>query len=116
MLTTLEISLLILFISFAISITDSVRKFDNIYNTINESDKLVADMLKKVEEVGKAADNMAAISEEQAASSEEISSTSQDMLEHSQNITESSYNVAKGADVLSDIAKQLESEVEKFKL
>lgn len=97
-------------------ITDSVRKFDNIYNTINESDKLVADMLKKVEEVGKAADNMAAISEEQAASSEEISSTSQDMLEHSQNITESSYNVAKGADVLSDIAKQLESEVEKFKL
>ena len=97
-------------------ITDSVRKFDNIYNTINESDKLVADMLKKVEEVGKAADNMAAISEEQAASSEEISSTSQDMLEHSQNITQSSYNVAKGADVLSDIAKQLESEVEKFKL
>ena len=38
------------------------------------------------------------------------------MLEHSQNITQSSYNVAKGADVLSDIAKQLESEVEKFKL
>ncbi|MDO5516750.1 MAG: methyl-accepting chemotaxis protein [Clostridium sp.] len=97
-------------------INNSVEAFDKIYNTINESDKLVGIMLDKVVEVGKAADNMAAISEEQAASAQEISSTSQEMLEQSKNITQSSHKVAKDADDLSIAAKQLQSEVEKFKL
>lgn len=97
-------------------ITSSLGVFDKIYYTIQESDSLVKQMLKQVEEVNSAADNMAAISEEQAASAEEISSTSENMLEQSEKVTLNSNNVAKNSDNLLEASKKLEDEVNKFKI
>lgn len=97
-------------------ITNSLGVFDKIYYTIQQSDDLVKDMLKRVEKVNVAADNMATISQQQAASAEEISSTSENMLEQSERVTLSSNDVAKNSDNLLEASQKLENEVNKFKL
>lgn len=90
--------------------------FDEIFDNIDEVNRLVQQMIEKVEQVDNVAVNVAAISEEQAASSEEILATSTTMVEQAHSITENSETVAEGAKELTESAVELANQVNMFKV
>ena len=94
----------------------ALQTFDAIFDNIDEVNRLVQQMIEKVEQVDNVAVNVAAISEEQAASSEEILATSTTMVEQAHNITENSETVAEGARELTGSAVELANQVNMFKV
>lgn len=97
-------------------INTACTTFDIIYNTINETNDIVKDMIKKVHKVDDVAASVAAITEEQAASANEIMTTSNFMLEQAANITENSEAVAQDSKQLHNTSEHLSSEVGIFKV
>ena len=97
-------------------IQDAVSTFDTIYNTIQETETLVLEMIDKVNKVDGVAGEVAAISEEQAASAELILETSEAMVTKSNHISTSSETVAKDAKKLTDISEELAKKMQVFKI
>ena len=97
-------------------IQDAVSTFDTIYNTIQETETLVLEMIDKVNKVDGVAGEVAAISEEQAASAELILETSEAMVTKSNHISASSETVAKDAKKLTDISEELAEKMQVFKI
>lgn len=100
----------------SVLINTACTTFDTIYNTINETNNIVKDMITKVHKVDDVAASVAAITEEQAASANEIMTTSNIMLEQAANITNNSESVAQDAQQLYSSSEQLSSEVSIFKV
>ncbi|SCY46853.1 methyl-accepting chemotaxis protein [Butyrivibrio sp. INlla14] len=94
----------------------AVGTFDQIYNNIQESNKLIEEMVSDVEKVDDVATNVAAISEEQAASADEILATSENMVNMANDITKSSQDVADNSQELAGTSQTLTSYVQKFKI
>ena len=94
----------------------AVGTFDQIYNNIQESNKLIEEMVSDVEKVDDVATNVAAISEEQAASADEILATSENMVQMANDITKSSQDVADNSQELAGTSQTLTSYVQKFKI
>ncbi len=65
----------------AMLIHTAVDTFNTIYNNINDTNSLMANVVEKIGQVDEVATNVAAICEEQAASSDEIMATSESMLD-----------------------------------
>ena len=97
-------------------ISVAVGTFDQIYNNIQESNRLIEAMIEDVQKVDDVATNVAAISEEQAASADEILATSENMVEMANNITRNSQDVADNSSELAGTSQTLTSYVQKFKI
>lgn len=92
----------------------TMESFDDIYSNINETDRLVNNMLTKVGEVDEVATGVAAISEEQAASAELILTTSEEMVKQAERITESSKQVSEDANSLKESSEELTAQMNQF--
>ena len=90
--------------------------FEDIYNTINETNKIVQTMIEKVAKVDEVATSVAAITEEQSAAAEEILATSENLANHSRKVTDNSQIVEMDAKKLANTAKQLNTQMDLFKI
>lgn len=97
-------------------INNAVDTFTLIYENIQQTNKMVGNMIDKVGEVDSVATDVAAISEEQAASAEMILSTSEEMVNQSVKLTSNSEQVAKEAEILSTTSTELDKQVHQFKI
>ncbi|SFB38104.1 methyl-accepting chemotaxis protein [Acetitomaculum ruminis DSM 5522] len=97
-------------------INNAVETFSLIYQNIQQTNGLVADMIEKVGEVDEVATDVAAISEEQAASAELILSTSEEMVKQSTMLTNNSEQVAKESEMLASTSTELDKQVHQFKI
>ena len=100
----------------AVMVEAAVKTFDDIYENIDGTSKLIDEMIKGIQQVDNVATNVAAISEEQAASADQILETSQNMVEQAQSITNSSQDVAENSEELKNTSEKLTSYVEQFKI
>ena len=100
----------------AMLIHTAVDTFNTIYNNINDTNSLMANVVEKIGQVDEVATNVAAICEEQAASSDEIMATSESMLGQAKNISKNSGQVEVSAEELAASAQQLYSEIQQFKI
>lgn len=89
--------------------------FDCIYDTINETNVIVQDMIQNVNKVNDVAAEVAAITEEQSAASEEILATSENLANHANRITEDSYVVEKDAIELAESTETMNQQISFFK-
>lgn len=90
--------------------------FRTIYDTIQETDGAVTQMIEKVEEANSIAVNVASITEEQSAASEEILATTETMRENAENVLDKSIAVSSGANNLKDSASMLAEHMSQFRL
>lgn len=95
-------------------IQNTTHIFDKIYDTVNDSNRGIRNMISMINEVDNVASNVAAISEEQAASSEEISATSVSMVTQAENIAQNSETVAEDAKNLTGTSENLLEQVKRF--
>lgn len=94
----------------------AVDTFDQIFQNIQDTSRLIAGVVEKINQVDQVATNVAAISEEQAASSDEILATSQSMLEQAKSISKNSGQVEEEAVHLAGSADQLADQVKQFQI
>ncbi|MBE5906414.1 MAG: HAMP domain-containing protein [Lachnospiraceae bacterium] len=97
-------------------INNAVDTFSLIYQNIQQTNGLVADMIEKVGEVDAVATDVAAISEEQAASAELILATSEEIVKQSSMLTSNSEQVAKESEMLASTSTELDKQVNQFKI
>lgn len=97
-------------------VENALNTFDVIFDNIDAVNRLVRQMIDKVERVDEVATNAAAISEEQAASSEEILATAENMVKQADNITGNSQTVANEAKQLTLSAENLSEQMDMFKI
>lgn len=90
--------------------------FEDIYNTVNETNDIVQGMMEKVTKVDEVATSVAAITEEQSAAAEEILATSESLADHARKVTENSYAVEKDSEKLSQTAENLNNQMRMFKI
>ena len=94
----------------------AVDTFDQIFQNIQETSRLIDGVVEKINQVDQVATNVAAISEEQAASSDEILATSESMLEQAKSISKNSEQVEAEAGNLAESADQLADQVKQFQI
>lgn len=97
-------------------INNAVDTFSLIYQNIQQTNEMVADMIEKVGEVDAVATDVAAISEEQAASADIILSTSEEIVKQSSKLTGNSEKVAKESEMLASTSVELDKQVHQFKI
>lgn len=97
-------------------INNAVDTFSLIYQNIQQTNEMVADMIEKVGEVDAVATDVAAISEEQAASADIILSTSEEIVKQSSKLTSNSEKVAKESEMLASTSVELDKQVHQFKI
>lgn len=97
-------------------INNAVDTFSLIYQNIQQTNEMVADMIEKVGEVDAVATDVAAISEEQAASADIILSTSEEIVKQSAKLTNNSEKVAKESEMLASTSVELDRQVHQFKI
>lgn len=97
-------------------INNAVDTFSLIYQNIQQTNEMVADMIEKVGEVDAVATDVAAISEEQAASADIILSTSEEIVKQSSKLTSNSEKVAKESEMLASTSVELDRQVHQFKI
>lgn len=88
--------------------------FQNIYETIGETNELVQEMISNVNKVDEVATSVAAITEEQSASAEEILATSESLAHEATTVTSNSENVAQSAQSVAANAEKLADEMKRF--
>lgn len=94
----------------------AVDTFDQIFQNIQETSRLIEGVVEKINQVDQVATNVAAISEEQAASSDEILATSESMLQQAKSISKNSEQVEEEAGNLAESADQLADQVKQFQI
>lgn len=104
-------------------ITDSVNKveaassqFNDIYESIENTNKIVGDMIGKIHEVNDVASNMAAITQEQSASASEIETAAINIQNLSETVSENALAVNVDAKKLADASDILRTKVEGFRI
>lgn len=96
-------------------ITQSGETFSTIFETVNEANTLINDMLSKIEYVDEVANSVAAISEEQSAGTEEILATIEELAEQSTQISKESETIDKSASDIQTASEKLEDKISIFK-
>lgn len=94
----------------------AIDTFDVIYENIQQTGTVIAQMVESINTINEVAENVAAISEEQAASSDEIFATSEAMLVQAKGIAENSEQVAKESWYLTESSVQLAEQVKQFQI
>lgn len=89
-------------------------QFNNIYESIERTNKIVQSMIEQIHNVNDVASNMAAITEEQSASAQEIEATAINIQELADTVSENSADVKKDSKELASTADTLKEHVSKF--
>lgn len=97
-------------------ITASCDIFENIYKNVNETDRMLSEIVSEIANVDDVATNIAALSQEQSASTEEILASTEMLAESSLQFSADSKEMARGADSVSDAAFALAEHMRKFKI
>ena len=97
-------------------IGNAVGTYDTIFENIMTVGGLVQKMMEKVIQVEDVAADVAAISEEQAASSQEILASSEVLVDQADGLMANSETVAKESEELTDSAKELETQICRFRV
>ncbi len=97
-------------------ITASCDIFENIYKNVNETDRMLSEIVAEIANVDDVATNIAALSQEQSASTEEILASTELLAESSLQFSTDSKEMARGADSVSDAAFALAEHMRKFKI
>ena len=92
------------------------EQFNIIYESIQNTNNNVNDIIDKIHSLNDVASNMAAITEEQSAASEEIEATAVNIQELSSTVLKNSENVENDSGELANYAETLSSEISKFKI
>ena len=90
------------------------RQINNIYESIEQTNRIVQGMIEKVHEVNDVASNMAAITEEQSASAEEIEATAVSIQELADIVSENSADVQKDSKEMESTAETLKKHISRF--
>lgn len=97
-------------------ITASCDIFENIYKNVNETGRMLSEIVAEIANVDDVATNIAALSQEQSASTEEILASTELLAESSLQFSTDSKEMARGADSVSDAAFALAEHMRKFKI
>ncbi|MCM1213406.1 MAG: methyl-accepting chemotaxis protein [Lachnospiraceae bacterium] len=97
-------------------ITASCDIFEKIYKNVNETDRMLSEIVSEIANVDDVATNIAALSQEQSANTEEILASTELLAESSLQFSTDSKEMARGADSVSDAAFALAEHMRKFKL
>lgn len=89
--------------------------FSIIYSTVSETNRIVQDMIEKIQKVDNVATSVAAITEEQSAGAEEILATSESITENAKHVTDNSNLVGNDAVQLALTAENLKNQIVFFK-
>lgn len=92
------------------------EQFNIIYESIQNTNNNVNDIIDKIHSLNDVASNMAAITEEQSAAAEEIEATAVNIQELSSTVLKDSEDVEKDSGELANHAKTLSSEISRFKI
>lgn len=98
----------------ATAVFAAAEQFNNIYESIEQTNRIVQGMIEKVHEVNDVASNMAAITEEQSASAEEIEATAVSIQELADIVSENSADVQKDSKELENTAGTLKEHISRF--
>jgi len=90
------------------------QTFEEIVNELSETEKTMASMIHKMNDVDNIATSVAAISEEQSASTEEISATVENLAESATNVAAMSRDVSGSAETVSSSSATIQEFVESF--
>ena len=97
-------------------VTTAETTFGDIYNTVNETNDIVQNMIEKVSKVDEVATYVAAITEEQSAAAEEILATSESLTYNAQKVADNSHIVEMDAAKLTESAEYLNKQMQVFKM
>ena len=98
----------------AAAVFAAAEQFNNIYESIEQTNRIVQGMIEKVHEVNDVASNMAAITEEQSASAEEIEATAVSIQELADIVSENSADVQKDSKEMESTAETLKEHISRF--
>ncbi len=98
----------------AAAVFAAAEQFNNIYESIEQTNRIVQGMIEKVHEVNDVASNMAAITEEQSASAEEIEATAVSIQELADIVSENSADVQKDSKEMESTAETLKKHISRF--
>ncbi len=96
------------------SVEGACNTFDIIYQRVNSTSELIAQIVDQMHHVDDVATSMAAIAEEQSAGAEEILATTETLSTNSKTLAEDSKNVAESAEVVAEASEKLVTYVDKF--
>lgn len=97
-------------------IITSSATFQEIYETVEETNEIVQQIIGNIMRVDDVASSMAAITEEQSASAEEMLATSENLAQEAANVADNSGGVAQTAQNVAANAEKLANEMKRFKL
>lgn len=97
-------------------IITSSATFQEIYETVEETNEIVQQIIGNIMRVDDVASSMAAITEEQSASAEEMLATSENLAQEAANVADNSGGVAQTAQNVAANAEKLADEMKRFKL
>ncbi len=92
------------------------KSFEEIFTELNNTQTIVEQMMRMIDNVGETASSVAAISEEQSASSEEVTATTETLAESAQNVSAESEGVDKSAATVSESAELISQALNVFKI
>lgn len=90
--------------------------FENIYSNVNETDRMLSEIVERIAHVDDVATNIAALSQEQSANTEEILASTEVLANSALQLSSDSKEVAQSADHVSDAAFALAEHMRKFKI
>ncbi|MCH5343826.1 MAG: methyl-accepting chemotaxis protein [Acetatifactor sp.] len=97
-------------------VTDSCQVFENIYQNVSDSGKMLTEIVGEINQVEDVATNIAALSQEQSASTAEIQASAETLSTTSLQFSNDSRKVSESADEVSAAAFTLTEHMKRFKI
>lgn len=92
------------------------ESFNHIYESINQTNTIMENMIVKIKQVDEVAASVAAITEEQSAGAQEIESSTASIAALAASVADNSKSVSADAQELAASSIELKQQVEKFKI
>lgn len=96
------------------AVFSAADQFNNIYESIEQTNKIVHSMIEKIRNVNDVSTNMAAITEEQSASAEEIEATAVSIQQLADTVSKNSADVRNDSRELAATADELKNHMKRF--
>ena len=96
------------------AVETAANSFQEIYEELSETNRVMEAMAKKMEKVNDVATNMASVAEEQGASTEEISATIENLAESSRKVANGSQEVANTSETVEGASSDILKAVKEF--
>lgn len=96
------------------AVETAANSFQEIYEELSETNRVMEAMAKKMDKVNDVATNMASVAEEQGASTEEISATIENLAESSRKVANGSQEVANTSETVEGASNDILKAVKEF--